>query len=326
MTLQFFFVLLFSSINYFLPLINNAYGQNSPGWQQNPLEAHPYYKDQSIHGQIKLGEELISKGYAKKGFKFTTSDVIYVIAINSKVAGPPIAVVRIANLEGKTFPISFKIGPDNLMMEGGEFVGPFRLKAKLSRHGDASTQPGDYIGFSQKTKIASGSKNIVVSLTNVVGEKDGSVSPAELEDPKKMTVDSSLSSVIASGVVDLSPQMQAKLQKNKFTLQKEDVLFVIAKDAESSSKQPLAALKIGYTELKRGFPVRFKLSVADLMVEKQQKLPVRVALKVKLSRSGDVATHAGDLYSEYSDFSPIAWKRWSLIAFNEYKRLGISGS
>lgn len=59
-------------------------------------------------------------------------------------AGPPVAVKKI---ESPQFPLAFEIGPDDRMMQGMPFTGPFQLSARIDSDGNATTRlPGDLQG------------------------------------------------------------------------------------------------------------------------------------------------------------------------------------
>jgi len=113
---------------------------------------------QGISGTVFLSESLL-KSYSPK-------DTLYLIVHPAGVKrGAPIAVQRIGEPK---FPYSFKVGPEDMMIPGGEFMGPFSIKAKLSKSGDAISQPGDLEGFSSGSEIHPGSEAIQVTIDHVV--------------------------------------------------------------------------------------------------------------------------------------------------------------
>lgn len=147
-----------------------GYGNNSgKGFQKPPMSAHPYAGEQSISGKIDLDASL--KG--KADLKFDDNDVIYVILNkHGATGGAPVAVKKIENLKDKTFPMDFMVGAtDTMSGHEAAFVGPFSVKIKLSRTGDAMSNPGDLIGYSAKEAIKSGSKDVKINFTEVFGGK-----------------------------------------------------------------------------------------------------------------------------------------------------------
>jgi cytochrome c-type biogenesis protein CcmH len=69
-------------------------------------------------------------------------DALFVIA--RKGPGPPLAAKRIAN---PTFPVSFHLGPDDMVMARGAFQGEVFVSARVSRGGVAGpARPGDLEG------------------------------------------------------------------------------------------------------------------------------------------------------------------------------------
>lgn len=298
-----------------------------PGWHETPTEAHPYFaKGKTIAGKIHLGNDLIDRGFAKKNFKFTGNDVLYVIARKNKTPGsPPVAVVRIDELASKSFPVDFRIGPQDLMIKENAFVGPFHLKVKLSRHGDASTVTGDLIGYSSSSEIKMGSENVSIELSEVAGS-DGSLSASK---PSKHTGKMAAKSLIAAGSgseggsaapvkvakantkseqitgrVNVSPEMKKKLAKMKFKFKSTDVLFIVAKDAGSPGMRPSAVARVGGLAGKE-FPISFTLSGANMMMGGPAGFKGPFLLKAKISRQGGVMTQKGDLFSEYSTSKKI---------------------
>jgi hypothetical protein len=216
-------------------------------------------------------------------------------------------------LKDRKFPVEFQIGPDDVMMAGeDQFIGPFSIKAKLSRHGSASTAPGDLIGYGKGTDIKMGSKDVQVVLSEVAGADAGaSHGKPEMAAPEvgsatnphaqaKATTAASKESI--TGEIVLSDTLAASLKKQKFSLVATDALFVVAKDAKSADNKPAAVARIGDLGGK-SFPIPFALSPEDTMGAGSFQGPF--LLKAKLSRQGGVETLKGDLTCEYTDSQPI---------------------
>ncbi len=92
---------------------------------------------------------------------------LFIIARPSGVAkGPPLAVKKI---DRPVFPLSYSLGPENVMMQGVPFTGTITITARLDKDGNPTTrQPGDLTGDYKGNPAAVGSKNIDIVLDQVV--------------------------------------------------------------------------------------------------------------------------------------------------------------
>ena len=88
----------------------------------------------AILGEIALAPEL--------AMARPDQGVLFVIARpQGATGGPPLAVLRIPDPD---FPLSFSIGPENVMIPTMQFAGPISLSARLDADGNAMTRgPGD---------------------------------------------------------------------------------------------------------------------------------------------------------------------------------------
>jgi cytochrome c-type biogenesis protein CcmH len=93
--------------------------------------------------------------------------VLFIIARPVGAAkGPPLAVKKI---DRPVFPLSYSLGPENVMMQGSPFTGSVAITARLDKDGNPTTrQPGDLTGDYKKNPVAVGSKNIDIVLDQVV--------------------------------------------------------------------------------------------------------------------------------------------------------------
>jgi cytochrome c-type biogenesis protein CcmH len=93
--------------------------------------------------------------------------VLFVIARPAGAAkGPPLAVKKI---DRPIFPVSYSLGPENVMMQGVSFTGSVAITVRLDKDGNPTTrQPGDLTGDYKKNPVAVGSKNIDIVLDQVV--------------------------------------------------------------------------------------------------------------------------------------------------------------
>ncbi len=109
-----------------------------------------------IRGRVALAAELAAR--------VPRGAVLFLIARTSD-AGPPVAVKRIPEPE---FPLSFEIGPDDRMMEGVPFVGPFQLSARVDADGNAASRnPGDLQGETRE-RVAPGARGVELVIDRVL--------------------------------------------------------------------------------------------------------------------------------------------------------------
>ena len=92
---------------------------------------------ESIRGTVAVSPELVDR--------LPTTGSLFVIARPRGVAaGPPLAVLRIT---APRFPVSFELGPENVMIPSMRFEGEIQISARLDFDGDAMTLlPGDLSG------------------------------------------------------------------------------------------------------------------------------------------------------------------------------------
>ena len=77
------------------------------------------------------GSVVLAKGVNKPS-SLNHESALFIIAYKTHGGkGPPYAVKKITVNEKTRFPIAFHVGPSDIMMgDGGDFEGPFRLKAR----------------------------------------------------------------------------------------------------------------------------------------------------------------------------------------------------
>lgn len=86
-----------------------------------------------ISGTIRLAEGMTPPAGA----------VLFIIARRGE-AGPPLAVKRVVDA---SFPLDFRLGPEDRMIEAMPFEGPLRVTARVDGDGNASSRgPGDLQG------------------------------------------------------------------------------------------------------------------------------------------------------------------------------------
>jgi cytochrome c-type biogenesis protein CcmH len=114
---------------------------------------------QQITGKITIDPKLKSSPDSQA--------VLFIIARPVGAAkGPPLAVKKI---ERPVFPLSYSLGPENVMMQSAPFTGDVAITVRLDKDGNPTTrQPGDLTGDYKKNPVAVGSKNIDIVLDQVV--------------------------------------------------------------------------------------------------------------------------------------------------------------
>ena len=95
-----------------------------------------------------------------------SSAALFIIARPASGAGgPPLAVKKI---ERPVFPLSYSLGPENVMMQGTPFAGKITITVRLDKDGNPITrQAGDLVGEYKKNPVDVGSKNVDIVLDQV---------------------------------------------------------------------------------------------------------------------------------------------------------------
>ncbi|MCZ6463774.1 MAG: hypothetical protein O7A09_05510 [Proteobacteria bacterium] len=111
-------------------------------------------------GVLDAGAEISGSIALASGAAGAGSGVLFVI-VRSGAAGPPLAVKRLAP---GPFPIAFRIGPSDVMIQGREFSGSVTLTARLDRDGNPLTRGPDDLYGSAAGPVAPGSTGISILL------------------------------------------------------------------------------------------------------------------------------------------------------------------
>ncbi len=81
-------------------------------------------------------------------------------------AGPPLAVKKI---DRPTFPLSYSLGQENVMMQGGPFTGKINITVRLDKDGNPTTRgAGDVTGEYKKNPVEVGSKNVDIVIDQLM--------------------------------------------------------------------------------------------------------------------------------------------------------------
>ncbi|OYZ24002.1 MAG: hypothetical protein B7Y39_02990 [Bdellovibrio sp. 28-41-41] len=104
----------------------------------------------------------VDKGAAKE---IKSGGTLFIFAKNAGgKAGDgqmPVAVQRIADPK---FPVKFELGPENAMVQGTPFIGPFTVYARYSQVGNATDKSGPEGATADGKKIKPGDKDLKIEL------------------------------------------------------------------------------------------------------------------------------------------------------------------
>jgi hypothetical protein len=89
--------------------------------------------------------------------------VLFLIARVSGQPGPPLAVKRLAV---GPFPMSFEIGPADMMIQGRPWVGPIALSARVDADGDPLTRGDGDATADLATPVEPGAEGVELRLSN----------------------------------------------------------------------------------------------------------------------------------------------------------------
>ncbi|HUF43451.1 MAG TPA: hypothetical protein VMR20_15965, partial [Verrucomicrobiae bacterium] len=91
---------------------------------------------------------------------------LFIIARQAGGAGgPPLAVKKI---DKPTFPQSYSLGQENVMLQGMPFSGKMAVSVRLDKDGDPATRgPGDLTGEYKQNPVQVGARNVDVVLDQV---------------------------------------------------------------------------------------------------------------------------------------------------------------
>jgi hypothetical protein len=89
--------------------------------------------------------------------------VLFVIARSQGAqGGPPLAVLRIPE---PSFPLSFRIGPDDVMIPSMQFVGSISLSARLDADGNAMTRGAEDLSSAVEESLEPGATGVRLVLS-----------------------------------------------------------------------------------------------------------------------------------------------------------------
>ena len=207
----------------------------------------------SISGTVEFDESIISK-IPKQG-------TLFLIARPEGIlSGPPLAAKRHSLIK---FPFAFKIGQENVMLEGNTFEGNITVTARWDLDGMPKASPDDIDG---SITVISGSTDVKIVLNHVIEVKN---TAAEVK--------------MVSGTIRIDRTLADKIPAKAS-------LFLIARSEGAQRGMPLAVKKLkGVT-----FPYSFTLGQADVMLP-GSRFEGPITIFARLDKDGDAAPAPGDI-------------------------------
>ena len=206
----------------------------------------------SISGTIDFGESIASK-VPKQG-------TLFIIARpEGTLSGPPLAAKKHTLIK---FPFSFKIGQENVMLEGNTFEGNITVTARWDLDGMPKASPDDIDG---SVTVTSGSTGVKILLNHVI-------------EVKKASIDK-----LVSGTIKIDSSLADKVPEGAS-------LFIIARSEGVQRGIPLAVKKIKEVT----FPYSFTLGQSDVMLP-GALFEGPVTIFARLDKDGDAAPAPGDI-------------------------------
>ena len=218
------------------------------------MDARKKFSDQarSVSGTVDFDESIASK-VPKQG-------TLFLIARPEGVLrGPPLAAKRHSLVK---FPFDFKIGQENVMLEGNTFEGNITVTARWDLDGMPKASPDDIDG---SVTVASGSTGAKIVLSHVIEAKKG------------------FTDTMVSGTIRIDPSLADQIPEGAS-------LFLIARSEGVQRGIPLAVKKLqGVT-----FPYSFTLGQADVMLP-GALFEGPITIFARLDKDGDAAPAPGDI-------------------------------
>jgi hypothetical protein len=202
--------------------------------------------------------------------------VLFLIA-RTGVGGPPLAVKRIADLH---FPMEFRLGPEDRMIQQLPFAGPLAISVRVDRDGNASTrETGDLVGAAEGLH-PTGATGVTVTIDEVF---DAATAPPAAA--RAAGAPPPGGSAPIEGTITLAPTLASQPPAGA-------VLFLIARTA--SAGPPLAVKRIPNPQ----FPLEFSIGPDDRMIQ-TRPFAGDIRLSARLDGDGNATSRSpGDLQGE----------------------------
>ena len=206
----------------------------------------------SVSGTVDFDESI--------AFKVPKQGTLFLIARPEGVLrGPPLAAKRHSLVK---FPFDFKIGQENVMLEGNTFEGNITVTARWDLDGMPKASPDDIDG---SVTVTSGSTGVKIVLSHVIEAKKG------------------FTDTMVSGTIRIDPSLADQIPEGAS-------LFLIARSEGVQRGIPLAVKKLqGVT-----FPYSFTLGQADVMLP-GALFEGPITIFARLDKDGDAAPAPGDI-------------------------------
>ena len=218
------------------------------------MDARKKFSDpaRAVSGTVDFDESIASK-VPKQG-------TLFLIARPEGVLrGPPLAAKRHSLVK---FPFDFKIGQENVMLEGNTFEGNITVTARWDLDGMPKASPDDIDG---SVTVTSGSTGVKIVLSHVIEAKKG------------------FTDTMVSGTIRIDPSLADQIPEGAS-------LFLIARSEGVQRGIPLAVKKLqGVT-----FPYSFTLGQADVMLP-GALFEGPITIFARLDKDGDAAPAPGDI-------------------------------
>ncbi len=113
----------------------------------------------NISGQISIDSKLMKK-------IDRPATLFIIVRQASSASGPPLAVKKIDN---PSFPLSYSLGAENVMIQGMPFAGKINVTARLDKDGNAMTrEAGNLLGDYKNNPVEVGSQTVDIVLDHLV--------------------------------------------------------------------------------------------------------------------------------------------------------------
>lgn len=223
----------------------------------------------AVVGTVRIAEALA--GQDPRGTLFIT-----LRPAGSPPVGPPLAVQR---LEGPRLPATFRVGPENVMLQGMPFTGPFDVYARLDGDGNAMTKDPTDLEAPPVRGVAPGADIVLV----LGGTAEAAPAPPPAPAPTAAPAGASGSGL--SGQVQVAPALVGASGRG--------TLYLMVRNSGVPGP-PIAVKRIPDPS----FPLEFELGPADVMLQGTPFVGP-FDLSARLDQDGDPMTKAaGDLVSK----------------------------
>lgn len=157
--------------------------QETPRIHSPAQASAPSSSPSSVGGALPLsGTIALDPSLGKDAVR--SEDILFIMARKSQDggrAGQLIAVKKLTGLSFDALPAQFEIGPENTMMQGVPFEGPFVVYARLDRDGDPMTKTDEDLYASVPSAVSNGAQNLQMTLTK--GSPKTAPTPAPASQP-----------------------------------------------------------------------------------------------------------------------------------------------